>query len=167
MRKVDFGVRERLAVAPVELVQAWPFLLGTVVASTPLALPFGPAYLGRFLAMRVPLVGAVLVGTVAVPVLLPLLPFRAFSLKGAVIGSPWGLAALLAFKASVGGAIAFLLAGGSLAAFLGMNFTDANTFTCQTGTELEVRRGNAANDHIPRAGSGVARGSEVPWRIDP
>ena len=141
MRKVDFGVRERLAVAPVELVQAWPFLLGTAAASTLLALPFGPAYLGRFLAMCVPLVGAVLVGTIAVPALLPLLPFRAFSLKGAVIGSLWGLAASLAFKASIGGAFAFLLAGGSLAAFLGMNFTGASTFTCQAGAELEVRRG--------------------------
>jgi hypothetical protein len=40
----------------------------------------------------------VLVGTIAVPVLLPLLPFRVFSLKGAVIGSLWGLAASPAFN---------------------------------------------------------------------
>ena len=67
MRKVEFGLRDRLAVAPVELVQAWPFLLGTAAASALLALPFGPGYLHRLLALCVPLVGAVLVGTVGVP----------------------------------------------------------------------------------------------------
>ncbi|MGO9409386.1 MAG: mercury methylation corrinoid protein HgcA [Spirochaetia bacterium] len=141
MRKVEFGLRDRLAVAPVELVQAWPFLLGTAAASALLALPFGPGYLHRLLALCVPLVGAVLVGTVGVPVLLPVLPFRAFSLKGAILGALWGLAASLAFKASMAGAFAFVLAGASLAAFLGMNFTGATTFSCQAGAELEVRRG--------------------------
>jgi hypothetical protein len=95
MRKIDFGLRERLAVAPVELVQEWPFLRGTDAASTLLALSSGlPTGDGSSPL----LVSAVLVGTIAVPVLLPLLPFRVFSLKGAVIGSLWGLAASPAFN---------------------------------------------------------------------
>jgi CO dehydrogenase/acetyl-CoA synthase delta subunit len=141
MRRVEFRIPDRLAVAPVELVQSWPFLLGAAAASAALALPFGPSYLHQLLRFGIPLIGAVLVGTVGVPALLPVLPFRAFSLKGAVIGTLWGVVASVVFKASLAASFAFVLVGGSLAAFLGMNFTGASTFTCQAGAELEVRRG--------------------------
>ncbi|HTP59443.1 MAG TPA: mercury methylation corrinoid protein HgcA [Spirochaetia bacterium] len=141
MRRVEFSFSERMVVAPVELVQAWPFLLGAALASVLLALPVGPGYGTRLTGFSVSLIGAVLAGTLAVPALLPVIPFRAFSLKGAVIGVAWGLIASVAFKVSVSGAFAFALVGGSLAAFLGMNFTGATTFTCQSGAEQEVRRG--------------------------
>ena len=141
MRRIEFTLPERMAVAPVELVQAWPFLLGTVAASALLALPLGAGYLGRLISTGVPLAGAVLVGTLAFPALLPVLPFRAFSLKGGVAGIVWGIAASLVFRASLPGAIALVLASAPIAAFLAMNFTGASTFTCQTGAEMEVRRG--------------------------
>jgi hypothetical protein len=141
MRRVRFTFSDRMTVAPVELVQSWPFLLGAAVASALLALPFGAGYGGRLRGLSIPLVGAVLAGTLAVPALLPVIPFRAFSLKGAVIGAAWGVIASVAFKASAAGSVAFVLVSASLAAFLGMNFTGATTFTCQAGAELEVRKG--------------------------
>ncbi len=141
MRRVEFRFAERMAVAPVELVQSWPFLAGVVAASALLALPFGPAYVRQVLSIFLPLAGAVLVGTIAFPALLPFLPFRAFSLKGAVIGAVWGAAAALVLRTSVAGTLALVLTAAPIAAFLAMNFTGASTFTCQAGAELEVRRG--------------------------
>jgi len=141
MRRVRFNLLDRMTVAPVELVQAWPFLLGAAAASLLLALPFGTGYGTRLLRFSVSLIGAVLAGTLAAPALLPVVPFRAFSLKGAVIGAAWGVVASVAFRASVAGSLAFVLVGASVAAFLGMSFTGATTFTCQAGAELEVRRG--------------------------
>ena len=141
MRVVEFGLTDRLTVAPVELVQAWPFLLGTGAASLLLALPFGPGYLRQLAGIAIPLLGAVLLGTIAVPALLPVLPFRAFSLKGAAIGLTWGIIASLVFRASFAGSLGFVLKAGAIAAFLAMNFTGATTFTCQAGAELEVKRG--------------------------
>jgi len=139
MRKVEFRLSDRMAVAPVELVQSWPFLLGALVISALLALPFGAGSPRRFLGACIPLVGAVLAGTIAVPALLPVLPFRAFSLKGAVIGAAWGIAASLAMGANLAGSFACVLIGTPVAAYLAMNFTGATTFTCQAGAELEVR----------------------------
>jgi CO dehydrogenase/acetyl-CoA synthase delta subunit len=159
MKRVLFRFPDRMAVAPVELVQSWPFLVGAAAVSAALALPFDHGYLHRLLRFGIPLIGAVLAGTVAVPALLPVLPFRAFSLKGAVIGTLWGVIASAAFKASLAGSSAFVLVGASLAAFLGMNFTGASTFTCQAGAELEVRRGTVPMIACLVAGVGLLSAS--------
>jgi hypothetical protein len=141
MRRVEFRFTERMAVAPMELVQSWPFLLGIIAAALLLALPAGPGYVRQFLGICLTLIGAVLVGTIAFPALLPFLPFRAFSVKGGLIGALWGVAASLALKTSIAGLAAMVLAAGSISAFLAMSFTGASTFTCQAGAEMEVRRG--------------------------
>ncbi|HVO40840.1 MAG TPA: mercury methylation corrinoid protein HgcA [Spirochaetia bacterium] len=141
MRRVEFRFADRMAVAPIELVQSWPFLLGITAASVLLAIPFGPGFPARLLSVLLPLIGAVLVGTVFFPALLPVLPFRAFSLKGALIGIAWGLTASIAASASIVGSLALILVAAPVASFLAMGFTGASTFTCQAGAEMEVRRG--------------------------
>jgi len=141
MRKVEFRLSDRMAIAPVELVQSWPFLIGAAAGSALLAVPFDSAYPERLIGVCIPLIGAVLAGTIAFAALLPFLPFRAFSLKGTVIGAAWGLIASAAVRASPAVSLAFVLVAAAVAAYLGMNFTGSTTFTCQTGAELEVRRG--------------------------
>ena len=91
MRKVRFDLADRMAVAPVELAQAWPLLVGIVVASALFGLPFAAGYAARLLQFLLPLGGGVLVAVFAFPALLPYLPFRAFALKGAVLGVLWGI----------------------------------------------------------------------------
>ncbi|MGA2613401.1 MAG: mercury methylation corrinoid protein HgcA [Spirochaetia bacterium] len=140
MRRVEFRLPERMAVAPVELVQSWPFLAGIAAASALLALPVGPGYVRQLLSIFLPLAGAVLVGTLAFPALMVYLPFRAFSLKGALLGVAWGAAASLVLRASIAGSLALVFSAASISAYLAMNFTGASTFTCQAGAELEVRR---------------------------
>ncbi len=141
MRAVQFRLPDRLAVAPVELLHALPAAAALLGLSALIALPPAGGYAARLLAVFLPLFGAVLVGTLAFAALLPILPFRAFSLKGAVLGLAWGIAASRIAGAGPLGSIALTLIVSPLVAYLAMNFTGCSTFTCQTGAELEVKRG--------------------------
>jgi hypothetical protein len=141
MRDVQFRFPDRMAIAPAELAHSWPVLLGAVAASVLLAIPFDAGYLARALSLFLPLVGAALLGTVVFPALLPFLPFRAFALKGAVLGALWGIAASFAVHASAAGAAALILLSTPVVSFLAMNFTGSSTFTCQPGAAMEVKKG--------------------------
>ncbi|MFI5367991.1 MAG: mercury methylation corrinoid protein HgcA [Spirochaetia bacterium] len=141
MRTILFPLTERMAIAPAELVQSWPLLLGIAAASALLGLPFDGGYVGRLLGVGLPLIGAVAVGTLLFPALLPYVPFRAFSLKGALLGALWGVSASLVVRASLPGAAALTLMAMPIAAFLSMNFTGSSTFTSQPGAALEVKKG--------------------------
>ncbi len=141
MRKVRFALADRMAVAPVELVQAWPLLLGILAASVLLGLPFSAGFAARLLQFFLPLVGGVLVAVFGFPALLPYLPFRAFALKGAVLGIAWGAGSALLVGASAATAAGLVLLVSPIVAFIAMNFTGASTFTSQPGAALEVRRG--------------------------
>jgi hypothetical protein len=137
MRRVRFGLRDRLTLIPVELVHvALPTLLAAVVA-------FFIAGLRGSAAV----VAAILAGVVLFPVLLPWLPTHEFSTKGFILGSgvalPFALATLLASPDAawwlrVGKAAMFLLVLPPVTAFLALNFTGSTTFTSRTGVRREI-----------------------------
>jgi hypothetical protein len=158
MRHVPFGLAERMTIAPVELVQAWPLLAAIVAGAALFGLPFDAAWLGRALSAAVPLLGAVLAGTILFPALLPFIPFKAFALKGALLGAVWGGAAGVVLHAPWVTAAAFVLLCAPITAFLSMNFTGSSTFTCQPGAALEVRRGiiPMIASAVLGAGAGIA-----------
>ena len=163
MRTVQFRLPDRMVIAPAEVAHSWPLLLGVLAVSGLLAIPFDAGYFGRALALFLPLVGATLVGTVAFPALLPFLPFRAFALKGALLGALWGAAAAIVVHASPANAAALILLSTPIVSFLSMNFTGSSTFTCQPGAALEVRRG-----FIPMISSLVlGLGADVVSRVLP
>ncbi|OHE66044.1 MAG: hypothetical protein A2Z99_06535 [Treponema sp. GWB1_62_6] len=162
MRRVEFRLRDRMAVAPVELAHALPFLAAAVLASALLA--FLPAagvaggggaggagggggvggwvsadILSGFWLWTVLLASPVLVGTLLFPALLPWLPFKAFAAKGALLGLCWSAAAALLAGLGAWNGSAFVLVATSLVAFIAMNFTGASTYTNQTGAALEVK----------------------------
>lgn len=141
MRRVRFRLADRMTLTPTELVLAWPFFLAVLAGSALFALPTGAGSLMRFLSLFVPLVGAVLLATVGFPALLPLLPFRAFALKGALLGAAWGVGAALVEGASPLVAAALVLISTPVVSFIAMNFTGSTTFTCQPGAAMEVKRG--------------------------
>ncbi len=141
MRRVRFGLADRMAIAPAEVSHAWLLILAILAGSALFALPPDAGYLGRLLGAFLPLLAAVLIGTLAFPALLPILPFRAFSLNGALLGAVWGAAAAAIEGRTVAGGIALALITTPIVAYLSMNFTGSSTFTCQPGAELEVRRG--------------------------
>jgi hypothetical protein len=150
MRTVRFTLVDRLAVALLELVQAWPAALVALGLGSLLALPASSAWAGRAAAWSGLFLGGILSGTIATPALLPFLPGKAFAVKGALVGAAWALIyglMGLPFLAAAGPLARVLaVAGGVLAtapqsAFLAMNFTGASTFTCQPGALVEVEKG--------------------------
>jgi hypothetical protein len=151
MRRVTFTLRERLLVAPVEIAHAWPLVFVTVGIAALLSLPVAEGSLQRLVFSLVSLTGGIFAGTVLFPAFLPLLPFRAFSAKGALLGLAWSLGTLIAVfplpQSLKNGAdllaehLPAVFMTVPLVSFLAMNFTGASTFTCQKGTEVEVKTG--------------------------
>jgi hypothetical protein len=135
MRRVEFPLRDRLVLIPVELVTAFPFMIIPA---------FGLWILGfSFIALG--LVLAVLAGTVLFPVLLPYLPTKDLSTKGLILGF------LVMIPPAIQGAGAFGLIGLATAAatllvfppitaYLALNFTGSTPFTSRTGVKKEIFR---------------------------
>ena len=150
MRRVRFGLTDRLAVVPVEVMLGGRYLLAAMAAllllgglhrggyDTGLALAGG----GRAALL---VLAAFVGGGVIAPLLLPWLPGRMFSAKGASIGLAMACGAILAGwipSATVGGklaAAAWLLGMPAIAAFMTMNFTGASTYTSLSGVRREMR----------------------------
>lgn len=145
MREVRFGWRERLAVAPVELVGVLkPALIWFSILFLLNWLAVGAITLGGLLQYTavgfVPYLGAILAGTVLVPLLLPLVPGRAFAWKGWLVGFLWTLGYIgLIAPQSWGGTAVYLLLLPTIASFLAMNFTGASTYTSLSGVVKEMK----------------------------
>ncbi|MCP4895805.1 MAG: acetyl-CoA synthase subunit gamma [bacterium] len=151
MRRKRFPLRERLALIPVELVatlKPLALIVPTIFLLTGLGTE-GGGYIDRILRHGpitiVAILAGVMAGAVLTPLLLPWLPGRAFSAKGALVGIPVVAAALLLWggKPQATGSwlefSAWILVGGSLSAFLAMNFTGASTYTSLSGVKREMR----------------------------
>lgn len=137
MRRVQFRLKDRLILVPVELVHA---ILPMVIASAVL-------YLIGGLLPALGSAAAFLTGVVLFPILLPWIPTPNFSTKGLVLGSlvaiPFAAAAFLhgaseSLWIQAGGAVAYLLVLPPVTAFLGLNFTGATTYTSRTGVRREI-----------------------------
>lgn len=140
MRTVKFTIRDRLVLTPVELVAA---------AKTSLMV-FGVLFLINLFATRpfgvadfIAYAGAVVTGTVITPLLLPLIPGRAFAWKGWLLGLLWtiGFVWLNGWFTSelVLLAIGYLLVLPSYSAYLAMNFTGSSTYTSFSGVIKEMK----------------------------
>ena len=149
MRRVRFNLRDRLAVAPMELVQAGPWIIAIAAALFVLAGltqggfdPSGADWLGARSAGVV--LAAYLAGALLTPLLLPVLPGRALSIKGAIVGLAVAAAATAAGaipleSARWAEAAALWLLAPAVSAFLAMNYTGATTYTSLSGVKREMR----------------------------
>ncbi len=139
MRRVTFGIGDRLAVIPEELVQESKLLVLVVAALALWKLGAGDFSASRFLDAGIPTLGAFLAGTVAAPLLLPWIPFRSFALKGWLVGLLWTLGVGLFQNYSQIRLIGSLLLFPAISAYLALNFTGSTTFTSQSGVNKEIR----------------------------
>ena len=146
MRKINFNLWDRMKLIPVELmyggyylivVPAVFFILSGLNArgfSVDLAWSNGgKAVLNLWVAY--------LAGCVLMPILLPFIPFKRFSLKGVVTG--WLMAGLLLYFNFLGTSIfeiiSWFLIFGGISSFLAMNFTGSSTFTSLSGVQKEMK----------------------------
>jgi hypothetical protein len=154
MRRVEFPVKDRLVLTPVEFVHS---ALPLVIVSVLLWFLAGPV-------AALAAVSAVLGGTVLFPVLLPYIPTQDFSTKGLILGLIIAIPFALSFStnpavpgwANVAGALTALLIMPAAVAYSALNFTGCTTFTSRTGVKKEIYR------YVPvmalMAGTGVIIG---------
>ena len=138
MRRVQFPVRDRIVLAPVELVHT---ALPTIVIAVVLWFLAGPV-------AALAAIAAVVAGTVLFPILLPFIPTKDFSTKGLLLGGIVAIPFAAAFAsaptlpgwARLIAAIAPLLIMPAVTAYLALNFTGSTTFTSRTGVKKEIYR---------------------------
>jgi len=172
MRAVTFTLRERLALAPMELVPSLRYALWAVPLMLLLAVlgasigsrAFAwPAALTALFPAAVAFVLAVIAGAVLVPALLPWLPGRALTIKGAVAGALLAVAGLFALPGMLGGNnvwgwLGIALPVAAVASYVGVNFTGSTPYTSPSGVESELRRA------LPVEGVALAAGL-ICWTI--
>jgi len=140
MRTVKFTMWDRLVLTPIELVAAAKFSLVVFgilfLLNLFAARPFG---LADFIAYT----GAVITGTIITPLLLPVIPGKAFAWKGWLMGLIWtfGFIWYSGWFApeSLLLAIGYLLVLPSFSAYLAMNFTGSSTYTSFSGVIKEMK----------------------------
>jgi hypothetical protein len=139
MRRVTFTLSERLELVGVEVVGALKWGLPVLLLAVLLT---GSDWTLSRLGAVLPVMVGLLAGTVLVPILLPWIPGRAFSLKGALVGAAavGAAIALTAAEHTVLGNVQLFLLGTAAASFFAMQFTGATTFTSPSGVEWEMRR---------------------------
>jgi hypothetical protein len=154
MRRVEFTLKDRIVLAPVEFVHT---ALAMVIVAALLWLLAGPV-------AALAAVSAVLAGTVLFPALLPYIPTQDFSTKGLILGLviaiPFAVSLstnpILPGWANAAGAACALLIMPAVTAYFALNFTGCTTFTSRTGVKKEIFR------YVPvmalMAGSGVVLG---------
>lgn len=147
MRRVTFTLSERLVLTPVEISQLGNFTLLTLLILFILS-GIGPGVFSASSAWTRGLVAVfayfsgVVSGTVATPALLPWIPGKAFSVKGALSGLVFGVVTAVICRTEINfaaalGIVAFTAA---ISSFLAMNFTGATPFTSPSGVEKEMRK---------------------------
>ena len=141
MRQLTFTFYERLVLVPVELVMALKSAL--VIALCLYLLAYFTA--GSLTGFKVVIayLGALLTGVAVAPLLLPWLPGRSFSVKGAIVGFGWYVVWYLLTGASAWSfpaAFSALLALPAISSFYALNFTGCSPYTSRTGVKREMRR---------------------------
>jgi len=141
MREAKFDLRDRLVLTPMELVSAvrksLPVLGALLITNQFAARPFVKKDIAAF-------GGAVLTGTVLTPALLPVIPGKAFSWKGWLLGMGWTVGFLkLSGRFKRGNRL--LSAGEMLllpavSSYLTMNFTGSSTYTSPSGVKTEMKK---------------------------
>jgi hypothetical protein len=157
MREIRFGFLDRMVLTPVELVHALKPLaiIAVVLVIAALTSIIHISFSGIY-----PFIGAVLVGTVVVPVLLPWIPGRAFSWKGWLMGFLWATAVLylqgiFLQTGTMWNPLALLFLLPAISAFLTLNFTGASTYTSLSGVKKEMRFAMPAIVVLAVAGIGL------------
>jgi hypothetical protein len=138
MRTVRFPLRDRLVLAPVELVMA---AFPMVVAAVVLFFLAGPV-------ASLAAVTAVLTGTVLFPALFPFIPTHDYSSRGLILGIVMAVPFAVFFASfpglsgwtSILAGVTPLLIMPAVTAYLALNFTGSTPFPSRTGVKKEIFR---------------------------
>jgi len=139
MRTVSFTLRERLAVVPVEFVNSWKIALAAFLFVFLSRYPAGDMISWSTFFRFLPYVGAILMGCLFVPALLPWIPGPSLAFKGWFIC----IIAVIIYALFNGNLqaenIVYLLVLPAISSFLAFNYTGATTYTSLSGVKKEMR----------------------------
>lgn len=166
MRRVRFSLKDRAVLIPNELVQSAKYLL--IIAFCFILLSgLGPGIYSLERVWRygvlssLILVAAYIAGTAIPPILLPWLPGRSFSLKGAWVGFALAIAIGIysrlhpeSFDSALG-ILSWIFIVPAIASFMAMNFTGCSTYTSLSGVKKEMRFAVPAQIAFAAAGLGL------------
>jgi hypothetical protein len=145
-RTVEFRLKDRFILTPVELVNSLKYLFPVIAGFVILSGIHPNGYSFRLMweegyRAALYLLAAYLSGAFLAPVTLPLLPFRQFGGKGLVSGIlVFGIIMLLSpVNLPSVPLIGWFLISGAVSSFLTMNFTGASTYTSLSGVRKEMR----------------------------
>ncbi|MCG8568731.1 MAG: acetyl-CoA synthase subunit gamma [Spirochaetes bacterium] len=143
MKKINFTFQERLVLTPIEFVGGLKILgfilLGVFILSV---ISQKSLNFAHYIQLIIPLISAYMMATILLPLLLPALPFRAFSLKGALVGIILAIGLGWYFQYHWLFFTANLLIIPALSALILFNFTGATTFTSLSGVMKEMKIAN-------------------------
>lgn len=142
MRQVKFTLYDRVVLTPIEL-------MGTVKQSLMI---FGVMFLLNFIVKNpfslidvYAYLGAIMIGCVLTPVLLPFIPGKSFAWKGWVLGFVWAISLNL-LKGWIEDptnsflrALSFVLILPAIASYYALNFTGSSTYTSFSGVQKEMK----------------------------
>jgi hypothetical protein len=137
MRRVEFPLRDRLVLIPVDLVRLIPAILAAAIVMY---------FVGGFTS-SLAAITTILTGAVLFPILLPWIPTHNFSTKGFLLGAltaiPFALSPFIrhpdwSWYHRLGQALEFLLAMPAVTAYIALNFTGSTTFTSRSGVKREM-----------------------------
>ena len=139
MRRVRFGIADRLVLTPIEMKGA---VMPTLIIAV-LVYFTG----GSFMSLAV--ISGMLTGTFLFPLLLPYLPTKDFSTKGFVLGGIFAFILIylsrlwvedMALWLKIGQSLSHLLIWPALVGFFALNFTGSTPFASRTGVKKEIKR---------------------------
>jgi len=148
MRQVHFPLVDRLKLIPMEAIPATKILMifllaaATLFGITKTGILFRPALTGVF-PLAIAGFTAVFTGSVLVPALLPFIPFRAFTLKGVVLGCAGAVTlvtTLPVFRTNLFLTAFCLVAVPALSSFCAFLFTGSTTYTSPSGVKAELKK---------------------------
>ncbi len=146
MRRVNFPLKERVKLIPVEIFYGKYYLLAVPLIFLALSGLNSQGYSfelalseGKNSALN--LFSSYLAGCVLTPIFLPIIPLKRFSLKGLSLGMV--LALILGYFHFLGSnfveVVSWVLIIGSISSFMAMNFTGSSTYTSLSGVQKEMK----------------------------
>jgi hypothetical protein len=139
MRTVSFSLRERLAVVPIEFVKSWKIALAAFLFVFLSRYSAGDMVSWSTFFRFLPYAGAIFMGCLFVPALLPWIPGASLAFKG------WFtcIVAVIVYtffnNSQEGENIVYLLILPAISSFLAFNYTGATTYTSLSGVRKEMR----------------------------
>lgn len=147
MRRIAFPLAERISLMPMEIVGLLK-PVGLILPILFLLAGIGPGVFSlagawqRGTVALIILAAGILAGAVATPLLLPWIPWKAFSIKGAFVGGLLATCGTVLYRSVIGPlqALALFSMLPAVSSFVAMNFTGSTPFTSPSGVEKEMRR---------------------------